>query len=109
MRPGSTPPETEAVGSLEEGDGLRRPESSPPVLLSSQNILIPGSSCRESESDLSPLDHYVHTDSKLDGEGRIEYKNVTLYPIYTGFRRSKPVIGQIENWKKGRLLAFSKV
>ena len=72
VRPGSSPPGTEESEDRGEGD-LRdqRPGSSPPVLHSSQNILIPGASaCRVSvsDSDSSPLDHYVHTDSKLDGE-----------------------------------------
>ena len=72
VRPGSSPPGTEDAEDRGESD-LRdqRPGSSPPVLHSSQNILIPGaSSCRVSisDSDSSPLDHYVHTDSKLDGE-----------------------------------------
>ena len=72
VRPGSSPPGIEVVGDGEEGDHSdQRPDSSPPVLLTSQNIFIPGAnSCRVSisDSDSSPLDHYVHTDSKLDGE-----------------------------------------
>ena len=72
VRPGSSPPGTEEAENREEGDlSDQRPGSSPPVLHSSQNILIPGaSSCRVSvsDSDSSPLEHYVHTDSKLDGE-----------------------------------------
>ena len=81
VRPGSSPPGIENVEDQEEGDHCyQRPGSSPPVLHSSQNILIPGSSsCRVSisDSDSSPLDHFVHTDSKLDGEGLIH--DMTFY------------------------------
>jgi len=65
IRPFSTPPESN--GSSEERDQEKRPESSPPVLLSSQNIFIPvtTSDMIDSNEDSSPLEHYVHTDGSV--------------------------------------------
>ena len=90
VRPGSSPPG--AGDAEEEGEGghlAQRPGSSPPVLVTSQNIFIPGASCRVSvsDSDSSPLDHYVHTEPKLDGEilfVRIFFTNIYIVNFLLG-------------------------
>ena len=65
VRPGSTPPESGA--GMAEADP--RPGSLTPPCLpsSSRNIVIPASPCpgAATDSDSSPLEHFIHTDGEL--------------------------------------------
>ena len=95
IRPCSTPPDSSGLVSKEDRDQERRPESSPPVLFSSQNIFIPVNDGDRRDSntndDSSPLDHYVHTDGKLGiikscGSKSVYLKHLCQKNIHIYFR-----------------------